>query len=100
MPSPKCALATHDTAEAPGRTPTDLGDNKIFAERIIQGFLQRQKTQMLYGDLGRAPFYQADDENYFLTGIDIGVQLPWTRIFEIDLTTDCHFGKASHTSNR
>lgn len=83
-----------------GRTPTDLGDNKIFAERIIQGFLQRQKTQMLYGDLGRAPFYQADDENYFLTGIDIGVQLPWTRIFEIDLTTDCHFGKASHTSNR
>lgn len=83
-----------------GRTPTDLGDNKIFAERIIQGFLQRQKIQMLYGDLGRSPFYQANGENYFLTDIDIDVQLPWARIFEIDLTADCHFGKTSHTRSR
>lgn len=78
------------------RRPTDLtGDDKIFAEWFIHGFLKRQKTQLLYGNLGRAPFYQNDSTKYFLTGIDIDVRLPWARIFEVDLTTKSSFGIAT-----
>lgn len=76
-----------------GYKPTDLGDNKFFAETLIRGFLQRQKIQLLYGDLGRTPFYRNNDSNYYLTGIDINVNLPWTRIFEINLDTNCSFGE-------
>ena len=77
-----------------GYTPTDLGANKFYAETFIQGFLQRQKFQLLYGDLGRTPFYSSDKKNYYLTGIDIDVSLPWTRIFEISLDTKCRFGES------
>lgn len=73
--------------------PTDLGENKFFAETLIRGFLQRQKIQLLYGDLGRTPFYRNNDSNYYLTGIDINVNLPWARIFEINLDTNCSFGE-------
>lgn len=76
-----------------GYKPTDLGENKFFAETLIRGFLQRQKIQLLYGDLGRTPFYRNNDSNYYLTGIDINVNLPWTRIFEINLDTNCSFGE-------
>ena len=76
-----------------GYKPTDLGDNKFFAETLIRGFLQRQKIQLLYGDLGRTPFYRNNDSNYYLTGIDINVNLPWARIFEINLDTNCSFGE-------
>lgn len=78
-----------------GYTPTDLGANKLFAETLIRGFLQRQKFQLLYGDLGRTPFYCDNKQNYYLTGIDINVSLPWTRIFEINLDTTCRFGTAN-----
>lgn len=78
-----------------GFSPIELGANKVVAERFIQNFLAQQKIQLLYSNLGRTPFYQTQDKNYFLTGIDITVQLPWTRIFEIDLTADCSFGTAS-----
>ena len=76
-----------------GYKPTDLGENKIFAETLIRGFLQRQKIQLLYGELGRTPFYRSNDRNYYLTGIDINVNLPWVRIFEINLDTNCSFGE-------
>lgn len=76
-----------------GYKPTDLGENKFFAETLIRGFLQRQKIQLLYGDLGRTPFYRNNDSNYYLTGIDINVNLPWARIFEINLDTNCSFGE-------
>ena len=59
-----------------GYKPTDLGENKFFAETLIRGFLQRQKIQLLYGDLGRTPFYRNNDSNYYLTGIDINVTCP------------------------
>ncbi|WP_455652502.1 DUF4127 family protein [Phascolarctobacterium sp.] len=77
-----------------GYTPTDLGANKFYAETFIRGFLQRQKFQLLYGNLGRTPFYSSDKKNYYLTGIDIDVSLPWTRIFEISLDTKCRFGES------
>lgn len=82
-----------------GYKPTDLGENKFFAETLIRGFLQRQKIQLLYGDLGRTPFYRNKDSNYYLTGIDINVNLPWARIFEINLDTNCSFGENHRQRN-
>ena len=70
-----------------------MGENKFVAETLIRGVLQRQKIQLLYGDLGRTPFYRNNDSNYYLTGIDFNVNLPWARIFEINLDTNCSFGE-------
>ncbi len=76
--------------------PTDLGKNKPIAEYLIQGFLQRQKTQFLYGNLGRTPFYQSKNNSYFLTNIALQVHLPWPRIFEINLDITSNFGMSKN----
>ena len=65
---------------------------KTFAEDITEGFIYREKTKLLYTNLGLTPFYTDGANQYYLTGIEPKARLPWDRIFEIDLRTKCEYG--------
>ena len=76
-----------------GANPTELTPGyKIFAERLIEGFIYNEKRNLLYTNLGRTPFYTDGTNEYYLTGINASVTLPWNRIFEINLRTECEYG--------
>lgn len=76
-----------------GADPVELKPAyKTFAEDIIEGFIYREKTKLLYTNLGLMPFYTDGANQYYLTGIEPKSRLPWNRIFEIDLRTKCEYG--------
>lgn len=65
---------------------------KTFAENIIEGFIYNEKRSLLYTNLGLTPFYSDGADEYYLTGINAEANLPWNRIFEIELKTNCEYG--------
>lgn len=76
-----------------GQAPANLNDSyKTFAENIIEGFIYNEKRSLLYTNLGLTPFYSDGSDEYYLTGINAEAKLPWNRIFEIELKTDCEYG--------
>lgn len=76
-----------------GQDPANLNVGyQKFATRIAEGFIYNQKRTLLYTNLGLTPFYTDSSGSYYLTGINAKVQLPWNRIFEIDLQTHCEYG--------
>lgn len=76
-----------------GANPVELAASyKTFAENIIEGFIYNQKRSLLYQNLGCTPFYSDGANNYYLTAINTESRLPWNRIFEIDLRTQCKYG--------
>lgn len=76
-----------------GQAPANLNDSyKIFAENIIEGFIYNEKRSLLYTNLGLTPFYSDGINEYYLTGINAEAKLPWNRIFEIELKTNCEYG--------
>lgn len=76
-----------------GQDPANLNDSyKIFAENIIEGFIYNEKRSLLYTNLGLTPFYSDGADEYYLTGINAKPKLPWNRIFEIELKTNCEYG--------
>lgn len=82
-----------------GQNPANLNNGyKNFAENIIEGFIYGQKRTLLYTNLGLTPFYSDSTGSYWLIGINAKAQLPWNRIFEIDLQTQCEYGvsKTAH----
>lgn len=76
-----------------GQDPANLNDSyKTFAENIIEGFIYNEKRSLLYTNLGLTPFYSDGTDEYYLTGINAEAKLPWNRIFEIKLKTNCEYG--------
>lgn len=76
-----------------GQDPANLNDGyKTFAENIIEGFIYNEKRSLLYTNLGLTPFYSDGANEYYLTGINAETKLPWNRIFEIELKTNCKYG--------
>lgn len=76
-----------------GQGPANLNDGyKTFAENIIEGFIYNEKRSLLYTNLGLTPFYSDGTDEYYLTGINAEAKLPWNRIFEIELKTNCEYG--------
>lgn len=76
-----------------GQDPVNLNDGyKTFAENIIEGFIYNEKRSLLYSNLGLTPFYSDGADEYYLTGINAEAKLPWNRIFEIELKTNCEYG--------
>lgn len=70
-----------------GITPTNLlAEDKQTVEYYIQKRLSFYALLLLQANLGRTPFYSAQDKNYYLKNLLVGAQLPWNRIFEVDLT--------------
>ena len=76
-----------------GQDPANLNDSyKTFAENIIEGFIYNEKRSLLYTKLGLTSFYSDGADEYYLTGINAETKLPWNRIFEIELKTNCEYG--------
>lgn len=82
-----------------GFTPANFKYYKPLIEQYIQGFIGRKATEILYTNLGRAPFY-IDEKNkrcFYVTAIKPRISLPWERIFEIELNSNCEFGYMDYT---
>ena len=72
--------------EAQGIDPTDLkDDDKKSTEQIIQSKLALAAFRLLHENLGQTPFYEHGERKYYLRNLYVGVQLPWSRIFEVEL---------------
>ena len=83
-----------------GQDPANLNDSyKTFAENIIEGFIYNEKRSLLYTNLGLTPFYSDGADEYYLTSINAEAKLPWNRIFEIELKTNCEYGKKNLHDN-
>lgn len=69
-----------------GTDPALLDDDeKAAAERYIQWQQSLLAHKLLHTSLGRTPFFSHDGKNYYLRNLTVGAQLPWNRIFEVDL---------------
>jgi hypothetical protein len=73
--------------EALGSEPTALTvAEKQATERYLQARLSLLADLLLHGNLKRTPFYQGAGKDYYLKELTLGVQLPWNRVFEVELT--------------
>lgn len=74
------------TLEAFGTNPVELdSEDKTATEQYIQGKLSLQAYKLLHDNLGRTPFYQQNEQSYYLRDLSVGAKLPWARIFEVEL---------------
>ncbi len=79
-----------------GTDPAQLdADAKIAAEQRIQWQLSLAAHMLLHRNLGRTPFFSQDGKAYYLNDLAVGAQLPWDRIFEVDLSVWTHVGVAT-----
>ena len=70
-----------------GTDPTLLSDDeKAAAEHYIQWQLSLLAHRLLHTSLGRKPFFSQDGKDWYLRNLTVGAQLPWNRIFEVDLS--------------
>lgn len=73
--------------EALGSEPTALtAAEKQATERYLQARLSLLADLLLHGNLKRTPFYQGAGKDYYLKELTLGVQLPWNRVFEVEMT--------------
>lgn len=70
-----------------GTDPAHLSDDeKTATERHIQWQLSLLAHKLLHTSLGRTPFFSQNGRDYYLRDLTVGAQLPWNRIFEVDLS--------------
>ena len=81
------------TLEAFGTNPVELdSEDKTATEQYIQGKLSLQAYKLLHDNLGRTPFYQQNEQSYYLRDLSVATKLPWARIFEVELQVWTHTG--------
>lgn len=69
-----------------GISPTDLSaDEKQQTEYYIQKRLRLYAELLLWRNLNSTPFYSSHATDYYLKSLTVGSQLPWNRIFEVNL---------------
>ena len=86
--------------ESFGITPTDLStEEKQQTEYYIQKRLSLY-AELLWCRLNRTPFYSSTTTDYYLKSLSVGAQLPWSRIFEVDLQVWTQFGLSSRKNNQ
>ncbi len=85
------SLCSHLTAL--GTNPAQLNDDeKTAAEHRIQWQLSLLAHKLLHTSLGRTPFFSQAGKDYYLRNLTVGAQLPWSRIFEVDLSVWTQIG--------
>ena len=81
---------------AEGIDPTDLSDEeKIYVEQKIQSHLALDAYKLLHENLGQQPFYEHNGHSYYLRDLFVSARLPWSRIFEAELSVWTHIGVAN-----
>ena len=79
--------------ESFGITPTALEpEEKREVEHYIHQRLSFYAAKLLWQNLGRTPFYTSQSGDYYLAELTVGAQLPWSRIFEVDLNVHSSVG--------
>ena len=78
---------------AEGIDPTNLSDEeKIYVEQKIQSRLALDAYKLLHENLGQQPFYEHNSHSYYLRDLTVSSRLPWSRIFEAELSVWTHIG--------
>ncbi len=67
-------------------------EEKAAAERYIQWQLSLFAHQLLHTSLGRTPFFSQNGKAWYLSNLTVGAQLPWNRIFEVNLSVWTQIG--------
>ena len=82
--------------EAEGIDPTNLSDEeKSYVEQKIQSKIALNAYKLLHMNLGRYPFYEQNTHSYYLRDLCVSTRLPWSRIFEAELSVWTHVGIAA-----
>ena len=81
---------------AEGIDPTALSDEeKIYVEQKIQSHIAFDAYKLLHKNLGQHPFYEHKGHSYYLRNLFVSARLPWSRIFEAELSVWTHIGVAN-----
>ena len=67
-------------------------EEKMQIECALLVYTLLRAEILLHANLGRTPFYENAGKKYFLTDLTTTTQLPWNRIFEVDIRTYPKFG--------
>lgn len=67
-------------------------EGQSFADNVTQQYMNRKAAELLHYNLGRTPFYQDADNEYYLTNLQADIYFPWNRVFEIGLDIKTEFG--------
>lgn len=82
----------HDL-EVQGIDPTDLSPAaKQQTTEEIQSRIALDAFLLLHENLGQTPFYEHNGSKYYLRNLFVSARLPWSRIFEVELTIWPHIG--------
>ena len=82
----------HDL-EVQGIDPTDLSTAaKQQTTEEIQSRIALDAFLLLHENLGQTPFYEHNGSKYYLRNLFVSARLPWSRIFEVELTIWPHIG--------
>lgn len=65
---------------------------KRYAEAIINSYLSYRAAELLHSNLGQAPFYSDIKGKYYLRDLNVKAQLPWNRVFEVQLKLTTEIG--------
>lgn len=61
-------------------------------EQHLMAYTAFRAHQLLHTNIGRTPFYEQNGKSYYVTDLPTGTQLPWNRIFEVDIRSYPKFG--------
>ena len=79
--------------EAEGLDPTALSDEeKSYVEQKIQSKIAFKAYELLHENLGQQAFYEQNGHSYYLRDLAVSTRLPWSRIFEAELSVWTHIG--------
>lgn len=67
-------------------------DDIAKVEQHLMCYTALRAHQLLHINLGQTPFYEANGKAYYLRDLPTGTQLPWNRIFEVDIRSYPKFG--------
>lgn len=67
-------------------------EDKANIEQHLMCYTALRAHQLLHTNIGRTPFYEANGKAYYVKELPTGTQLPWNRIFEIDIRSYPKFG--------
>ncbi|MDD3396285.1 MAG: DUF4127 family protein [Acidaminococcaceae bacterium] len=76
-----------------GISTTNTAPHTKLIEQYINRELQLYSKLLLITNLRRHPFYQNDQDSFYLTDLEYRLTLPWERTFEINLKVYPQFGK-------
>jgi len=67
-------------------------DDKPKVEQHLMCYTALRAHQLLHMNIGKTPFYEENGKAYYVRDLPTSTQLPWNRIFEVDIRSYPKFG--------